>query len=763
MLSRAAADQRFKIGGVKAVFVTRCTMNELSALPGLLYASQEAALTVVLPNSADKLERLVQIVHGNHQHPVVLLCPVPSEAEVWWKVYEDEHIFVHAVRYHDSSDADGAACDLDACAGSTDKQIEDRDESSIVVYLYTFRSLVRSAVPRNSIMILPAAASPRTILSIMQPRLTLPILSATEGVDVPVSLLTTLVIQHHDDRKAIPTISDNSCFYFLIRQQKNAIDLGLLVRAQNQTLAWRKRCSPALLKYFPYRTSTDLSSTTTATVANDGSKEPLRRHIWLNSGTSVVFDVSVVETNKNKGSCPSCQYEAKIIKVTSIDRNEQRERTAQLNSNSCDEDTIVNGQIDIGTAYDGAGTEQKSSTADKSTKDRDSWPEKLERFLTFKCERASTGEVMPSCADENEIDLEDGNESHDDMIEETLHTSEDHVKLLPHLLVLGSGCAAPSPYRGASGYALILPSPANATPPADSTHDDAQLSLVVAIDVGEGYCTQWNRFAGDRPFSSIQVIWISHAHWDHYGGLVTLLLQIYQEKQLQEQRHQFNSLHSDDVRPNKRYRTGCPLGQVTKGANRRCQPPWVVAPIQVLQFLNLVFDEPAKYFREVHSNDASTVTHAFSSVSINEFNPFSFWENVRVDHSCQAYGFVVGLRYGGSPFIFCFSGDTRPSLRLVQVCRDFSKMYGAGGRVDFLLHEATFDEGEKHMSLTKKHSTVQEALSVARDVDARRIMLTHFSQRYDSVPNIDEESNRFNCRMMVGFALDGVLVPFFTV
>lgn len=81
--------------------------------------------------------------------------------------------------------------------------------------------------------------------------------------------------------------------------------------------------------------------------------------------------------------------------------------------------------------------------------------------------------------------------------------------------------------------------------------------------------------------------------------------------------------------------------------------------------------------------------------------------------------------------------------------------------MDFLLHEATFDESEKHMSHAKKHSTVQEALKVARDVDARRLMLTHFSQRYDSVPAIAAESNQFNSRMAVGFALDGLMIPLF--
>jgi hypothetical protein len=63
------------------------------------------------------------------------------------------------------------------------------------------------------------------------------------------------------------------------------------------------------------------------------------------------------------------------------------------------------------------------------------------------------------------------------------------------LLCLGTGCAAPSPHRGSSGYALLL----------DPT-------TTLAIDAGEGFVTQWNRHAQHRRcLSTIRVIWISHA------------------------------------------------------------------------------------------------------------------------------------------------------------------------------------------------------------------------------------------------------------
>ena len=110
------------------------------------------------------------------------------------------------------------------------------------------------------------------------------------------------------------------------------------------------------------------------------------------------------------------------------------------------------------------------------------------------------------------------------------------------------------------------------------------------------------------------------------------------------------------------------------------------------------------------------------------------------------------------PYVFCFSGDTRPSRVFVEQCRAVARLYKANGRVDFLLHEATFDECESQMSVSKKHSTTKEAMMVGRDIDTERLLLTHFSQRYDTIPNITEESERFHRRMSVGFALDGMEV-----
>lgn len=91
-------------------------------------------------------------------------------------------------------------------------------------------------------------------------------------------------------------------------------------------------------------------------------------------------------------------------------------------------------------------------------------------------------------------------------------------------------------------------------------------------------------------------------------------------------------------------------------------------------------------------------------------------------------------------FKFSYSGDCRPSSGFVEI--------GKGSTV--LLHEATFEDDRRDDALAKKHSTTGEAIAVGKKMGARRILLTHFSQRYAKVPVGLKETN-----VELGFDEDG--------
>jgi hypothetical protein len=106
--------------------------------------------------------------------------------------------------------------------------------------------------------------------------------------------------------------------------------------------------------------------------------------------------------------------------------------------------------------------------------------------------------IQPTATDDdNQIDLDDCLDDHADDEDGTISMDVAASVDTPSvdLLCLGTGCAAPSPHRGSSGYAILL----NPT-------------TTFVIDVGEGFVTQWNRHAQHRQcLSTIRIIWISHA------------------------------------------------------------------------------------------------------------------------------------------------------------------------------------------------------------------------------------------------------------
>jgi ribonuclease BN (tRNA processing enzyme) len=56
-----------------------------------------------------------------------------------------------------------------------------------------------------------------------------------------------------------------------------------------------------------------------------------------------------------------------------------------------------------------------------------------------------------------------------------------------------------------------------------------------------------------------------------------------------------------------------------------------------------------------------------------------------------------------------------------------------------LIHEATFDEDMQEKAIGDRHSTVREALSVARDAQPKCTVLTHFSGRFEkTLPDVWE-------------------------
>lgn len=79
---------------------------------------------------------------------------------------------------------------------------------------------------------------------------------------------------------------------------------------------------------------------------------------------------------------------------------------------------------------------------------------------------------------------------------------------------------------------------------------------------------------------------------------------------------------------------------------------------------------------------------------------------------------------------YAYCSDTRP---VTAVCE---QIHG----IDLLYHEATFAESEKERARQTFHSTAREAAGIASKAEVKRLVVGHFSSRYDDETEILDEA-----------------------
>ncbi|KAK6624132.1 hypothetical protein RUM44_010990 [Polyplax serrata] len=276
----------------------------------------------------------------------------------------------------------------------------------------------------------------------------------------------------------------------------------------------------------------------------------------------------------------------------------------------------------------------------------------------------------------------------------------------PKLLFLGTGSSQPSKLRNTSGIILFL--------------DD---KTAMILDCGEGTYNQMFHFYGREKAHEIllnlNAIYISHMHADHHMGLITLLKQravAHKEK--------------------------CALEK--KDENSEPPPILLIAPIQITKWLYLFddeFDKISHLYSMVPSSNLveGAPIKAKYKDCLKELNAKEI-KTTLVDHCPNAFGVAITHKDGWK---LTYSGDTRPCPALVKI----------GKNSDILIHEATMDDSLHKSAKLKLHSTSSQAINIGKEMNARFIILTHFSQRYSHVPIFND-----NFTKEIGVAFDNMMV-----
>ncbi|KAI1073855.1 hypothetical protein F5B20DRAFT_565669 [Whalleya microplaca] len=259
---------------------------------------------------------------------------------------------------------------------------------------------------------------------------------------------------------------------------------------------------------------------------------------------------------------------------------------------------------------------------------------------------------------------------------------------IPHrdaeIITLGTGSAQPSKYRNVSATLLRVPGYGN-----------------YLFDCGESTLGQMRRtFGKELPdvLRNLKGIWISHLHADHHLGTASVIKTWHEETRASQPTAKLLvASHTHMIQWLREYADVEEFGfdrlttvkfQQQADARKSLQPH--------------VFTTGETAVFGLRSIDACLVNHCFGALA-------------------TVFTFASGLRVA-------YSGDCRPSPLFASI--------GRGAHL--LIHESTFDDELRGDAVAKKHSTMSEAIEVGRRMGARRILLTHFSQRYQQVPLFEE-------------------------
>ncbi|CAB4256033.1 similar to Saccharomyces cerevisiae YKR079C TRZ1 tRNA 3'-end processing endonuclease tRNase Z [Maudiozyma barnettii] len=341
----------------------------------------------------------------------------------------------------------------------------------------------------------------------------------------------------------------------------------------------------------------------------------------------------------------------------------------------------------------------------------------------------------------------------------------DHVEIV----TFGTGSALPSKYRNVISTLVKVPY-------IDESNNISQRNIL--FDAGENTIGQIKRnFSENKQqdiFKDLKMIYLSHLHADHHLGIISILREWYQYNKSDPDARiylvspwQYNKfvkewllLESPEILLRINYISCEHLIN-----ERVCRME--TKPINVDEYVDLMNDE----FGENESNSDGESAGELRSLKRRrlELNNMSSFRNIkmirsmyedlhiqrfqtcRAIHCNWAYSNSITFQVSNTKtFKVSYSGDTRPNID------NFAKDVGQNS--DLLIHEATLDNELQEDAIKKKHCTINEAITVSNKMNAQKLLLTHFSQRYPKVPNIMnnvEIKAKEYC-----FAFDGMIVDY---
>ncbi len=250
-------------------------------------------------------------------------------------------------------------------------------------------------------------------------------------------------------------------------------------------------------------------------------------------------------------------------------------------------------------------------------------------------------------------------------------------------------------------------------------------------DCGEG--TQRQLMKYKVGYGSINAIFISHPHLDHFLGMYGLLetlrlsspspkpLSLFIPKAIEPRDYAF--VKKTNIRKGKLYSR--PGFTVTAFPVKHCTGAY-----------GFVFQEDEKIkFHEKKAHSLGLKGDMFKTIQEKG--------KVKTEKGTIKLADVSWVQPGRK---IVYTGDTLYNSNIVEMAKD----------ADLLIHEGTFDSSLKEDAEERMHSTAAQAATAAKKAKVKRLIITHISPRYSDIAILLEEARKVFKKTEIAY--DGMAV-----
>jgi ribonuclease Z len=279
------------------------------------------------------------------------------------------------------------------------------------------------------------------------------------------------------------------------------------------------------------------------------------------------------------------------------------------------------------------------------------------------------------------------------------------------LIFLGTSAAVPTSKRGLSSLALL------------------RGSELLLFDAGEGM--QRNYIKAGISMNKKMKIFITHMHSDHCVGLLGLLqtmslqgrermLDIYGPMGLPEFLKENMRIMNFGLTFNINVHLINGEGIITKENDYQVSSCNACHSVPSYSYCLTEFERPGTFSVE-----------AAKRLGIPEgklYHELQYGQDIIYEGKIIKSSQIMGPPRPGRKV--GISGDTRPTSRLQNFFKD----------CDVLVFESTYSDEKRHKALKSFHSTAMEAAQLAKASGVKKLVLTHFSPRYQEITHLLEQA-----------------------